>query len=159
VNDDKNNNTEKDCMNSNRLTMLPGLEERIVAAEKDASSGGPKPPGRVQDTHYLGSYQWDYCLKYAEYAGYHDNNNDFDASPLNKSMSQLKKYIATNKAIYDHSGNERKGLFPGGPDKYRYNCYIRNDEEQSFHVVRLNEDIGLDEKNLSDKASVETSSL
>jgi len=47
---------------------LPPLSERMVAADRDAISGGPAagappPGGRVTDTHYLGSYQWDYCRR------------------------------------------------------------------------------------------------
>jgi hypothetical protein len=62
-------------------------------------------------------------LKYAKYAGLCDDD--------------LKKYIMTNKAIYDHSGKERKGLFPGGPDTYRFNSYVRDDENESFQVYSL----------------------
>jgi len=102
---------------------LPPLDVRIDHAEKDANFGGPKSPGRVQDTHFLGSYQWDECLKYARFAGLCDES--------------LQKYIMTNKAIYNHSGEERKILFPGGPDGYRYNSYVRDDENESFRVTSI----------------------
>jgi len=101
---------------------FPQLQERIADAERDASSGGPNG-GRIQDTHFLGEHQWNACLKYAKYAGLCDDD--------------LKKYIMTNKAIYDHSGKERKGLFPGGPDTYRFNSYVRDDENESFQVYSL----------------------
>jgi thioredoxin reductase len=110
-------------LQTNDQWTLPPLEERLSSAEEDANGGGPKEPGRVQDTHFLGSYQWEECLKYARFAGICDES--------------LKKYIATNKAIYDHSGEERKTLFPGGPDTYRYNSYVRDDENESFRVVSL----------------------
>lgn len=101
---------------------LPPLDVRMESAEKDAISGGPKKQ-RVQDTHFLGSYQWDECLKYARFAGICDES--------------LKKYIMTNKAIYDHVGEQRKSLFPGGPDSYRYQSYVRDDENESFQVKSL----------------------
>ena len=41
------------------------------------------------------------------------------------------------KAMYDHSSNARKGLFPGGPDDYRYNSYVRDDKNESFHVYSV----------------------
>lgn len=67
-----------------KIKIPSSLSERMKAALIDKNSGGPKPEGgRVQDTHYLGSYQWDACLKYATYA---DTLND-----------GVKKYIATNK--------------------------------------------------------------
>mmetsp|Transcript_9930 Transcript_9930/g.23355 ORF Transcript_9930/g.23355 Transcript_9930/m.23355 type:complete len:527 (-) Transcript_9930:1248-2828(-) len=105
---------------SSRVWNLPSPQERMDSAESDANCGGPKTPGRVQDTHYLGSYQWDECLKYARLAGIYDES--------------LKKYIMTNKAIYDHSGEQRARLFPGGPDHYRYKSYIRDDENETFQV-------------------------
>eukprot|EP00521_Asterionellopsis_glacialis_P011490 CAMPEP_0195303238 /NCGR_PEP_ID=MMETSP0707-20130614/32454_1 /TAXON_ID=33640 /ORGANISM="Asterionellopsis glacialis, Strain CCMP134" /LENGTH=476 /DNA_ID=CAMNT_0040366725 /DNA_START=164 /DNA_END=1590 /DNA_ORIENTATION=- len=104
---------------------LPSKEERLAAAEKDANSGGPKPPGRIQNTHFLGGFQWDYFRTLAKMANLYDD--------------QMESFIATNKAIYDHAGKERKTLFPGGPDTYRYNCYIRKDEDQSFEVHRYTE--------------------
>jgi len=106
---------------------LPPLEERLEAAEKDAISGGPKEPGRLQDTHYLGSHQWDSCFKYAKFAGENDKS--------------LQRHIQTNKAIYEHSNEQRNGLFPGGPDVYRYNSYVRDDENQSFQVFSLRDEI------------------
>jgi len=108
---------------SSKSWTLPSLDVRMDCAENDANCGGPKTPGRIQDTHFLGSYQWDECLKYARFAGLCDEG--------------LKKHIMTNKAIYDHSGEERKILFPGGSDRYRYNSYVRDDENESFRVNSL----------------------
>eukprot|EP00978_Attheya_sp_CCMP212_P036594 scaffold167398_cov46-Attheya_sp.AAC.1 len=100
---------------------LPPLEERLERAKADAESGGPNDPGRLVDTHYLGSHQWDYCRKMARMAGLYDE--------------AMENFIATNKIIYEDASQRRKGLFPGGPDDYRANCYIRNDENQSFQMV------------------------
>lgn len=113
---------------SSKSWSLPPLDVRMKCAEKDAISGGPKKQ-RVQDTHFLGSYQWDECLKYARYAGIYDES--------------LKKYIMTNKAIYDHSGEQRKTLFPGGPDSYRYNSYVRDDENETFEVKSLHQQMNV----------------
>ena len=99
---------------------LPKLEKRISAAEADAKSGGPNDPGRVEDTHFLGSHQWDASRTYARIAGVYDE--------------ETEDYIATNKAIYDHSGSRRKGLFPGGRDTYREDIYVRDDKRQGFDV-------------------------
>ena len=63
--------------------MLPSLEERMAAAKKDAYVGGSKETGRIEDTHYLGSAQWDYCRELAKLAGLYDD--------------KMEKYIATNK--------------------------------------------------------------
>jgi thioredoxin reductase len=52
-------------------------------AARDAESGGPLA-GRVpQDTHYLGSAQWEYCRRMARYAGILDQ--------------ETEDYIATNQ--------------------------------------------------------------
>lgn len=100
---------------------LPSPEERMKLAISDAEGGGPNNPGRVEDTHNLGSYQWDYCRKMAELAGLYD--------------VKMENFIATNKAIYDHAGGERKSISPGGPDTYRSTCYARDDKAQSFKVL------------------------
>jgi hypothetical protein len=62
------------------------LHERMEAAAQDKHSGGPKEVGRVQDSHYLGSFQWDACRKYAEYG--------------NVLNEDVKKFIATNKVCF-----------------------------------------------------------
>jgi Flavin-binding monooxygenase-like len=66
---------------------LPSREKRQEAASYDAVKGGSKLKGRVQDTHYLGSAQWEYCRDLAEYAGL-----------LNEG---LEDYIATNKVSFE----------------------------------------------------------
>jgi hypothetical protein len=65
--------------------VLPDLARRLDGARRDANSGGgPGGAGRVpDDTHYLGSAQWDYCRHLADMAGLRDES--FDA------------YIATNQ--------------------------------------------------------------
>jgi len=106
---------------------LPFLEQRLKAAKDQAKSGGPKAPGRIQDTHFLGSFQWAECTKYARFAGVCDES--------------LIKYVETNKRIYEHSGEQRKSLFPGGVDSYRYNSYVRDNENQTFQVYPVREEI------------------
>jgi cation diffusion facilitator CzcD-associated flavoprotein CzcO len=101
--------------------LLPPLVERIAAAERDASSGGPDSPGRVVNTHYLGSYQFDYCRNLARIAGVYDD--------------VMEDYIATNEAIYDRSGKERKIMEPGGRDSYRETRFRRLDGEQSYDIL------------------------
>jgi len=103
------------------------LEQRLKAAKDQAKSGGPKAPGRIQDTHFLGSFQWAECTKYARFAGVCDES--------------LIKYVETNKRIYEHSGEQRKSLFPGGVDSYRYNSYVRDNENQTFQVYPVREEI------------------
>jgi hypothetical protein len=106
---------------------LPSVEQRLKAAEDQAQSGGPKSPGRIQDTHFLGSHQWAECTKYARFAGVYDDS--------------LMKYVETSKRIYDHSGEQRKILFPGGADSYRYNSYVRDNENQTFQVYPVREEM------------------
>ena len=65
--------------------ILPSMIERLKDAKRDACSGGPDDPGRIQDTHYLGSYQWDYCRKLAKIGKFYDQS--------------LENYIATNKVL------------------------------------------------------------
>lgn len=100
---------------------LPPLLERIAAADRDANSGGPKSKGRVVDTHYLGSHQWDYCRKLAIIAGIYDD--------------AMENYIATNQAIYDRSSMERKSMQPGERDSYRETRFRRLDGEQSYELL------------------------
>lgn len=64
-------------------SRLPPLADRLQAAAADSVSGGAKVNGRVQDTHYLGSGQWDYCRKMAKIAGNYDD--------------EMEDYIAMNK--------------------------------------------------------------
>ena len=59
------------------------LPDRLAAARRDAVSGGLNT-GRVpDDTHYLGSAQWDYCRLMAKYADRLDDG--------------MEQYLATNK--------------------------------------------------------------
>lgn len=70
------NNDDNDNDNNSRMQQLQvptGVSERKRAANADAASGGPNG-GRVpEDTHYLGSAQWDYCRRMAAYAGILDD--------------------------------------------------------------------------------------
>ena len=66
---------------------LPPLSERLQAAQEDASKGGSKLQGRVQETHYLGNAQWDYCREMATLAG--------------KYNQDMENYIATNQVCLD----------------------------------------------------------
>ncbi|EED86991.1 predicted protein [Thalassiosira pseudonana CCMP1335] len=100
---------------------LPPTAERLAVAERDASSGGPDNAGRVQDTHFLGSHQWDYCRQLSKIGGFYND--------------EMEDYIATNKALYDKSGSERKGVVPGAKDVYRETRFKRDDGNQSFHIL------------------------
>jgi Flavin-binding monooxygenase-like len=73
--DDDHTNGDSPCLHD--ATLLR------ASAARDAESGGPLA-GRVpQDTHYLGSAQWEYCRRMARYAGNLDQ--------------ETEDYIATNK--------------------------------------------------------------
>mmetsp|Transcript_42250 Transcript_42250/g.61723 ORF Transcript_42250/g.61723 Transcript_42250/m.61723 type:complete len:424 (+) Transcript_42250:250-1521(+) len=96
------------------------VSERMSEALIDKEKGGPNG-SRVQDTHFLGGHQWDYCRLMAKRGGAYDE--------------EIENYIATNKAIYDHAGSERKALFPGGPDTYRSTRYKRDNSNQSFEIL------------------------
>lgn len=63
--------------------LLPSLAERLAQAHVDATVGGSKQTGRIQDTHFLGDAQWDYCRDLAKMA----NNYDQD----------MENFIATSK--------------------------------------------------------------
>jgi hypothetical protein len=65
--------------------ILPLYLDRMEAAIRDKNSGGPKEIGRIQDTHFLGSFQWDACRRYAKYA--------------NSLNDDTENFIATNKVI------------------------------------------------------------
>jgi len=112
--------------------LLPTLDNRMKAAIKDANGGGPNVPGRVQDTHFLGGFQWDYCRKMSCLAGNYDD--------------RMEGYLSLNKAIYDHAGKERKSMFPGASDFYRKTRYERDDNLNSFGVVYS--DVALEETNI-----------
>jgi hypothetical protein len=76
----------------------------------------------------------DACLKYAHFAGLYGDG--------------VKRHIMTNKNIYDHSGKQRKYLFPGGADEYRYYSFVREDENETFQVNSLLDEMK-DEDNIS----------
>ena len=99
---------------------MPCLSDRLAAANKDAESGGPNGT-RVQDTHNLASHQWDFCRKLAKISGDYDDD--------------MEQFIATNKAIYERSGKERKSMIPGGDDLYRETIFRRDDENQSYEIL------------------------
>lgn len=103
-------------------TFFPPLATRLAEAERGRTGGGPDG-GRVQDTHFLGNHQWDYCRLMAKLSGRGDDED-------------LERYVRTNKALYDHAGKERKACVPGGPDTYRETRYARDDEAGDFRVVR-----------------------
>ncbi|KAL7469752.1 hypothetical protein ACHAXS_009998 [Conticribra weissflogii] len=112
---------KKEGSNEEAAVPLPPPSERMEQARLDAASGGPESPGRVQDTHFLGSHQWDYCRNMAKMGGVYDES--------------MEKYIATNKALYDRSGKERKEMLPGGKDKYRETRFQRDDENQTYRII------------------------
>lgn len=111
--------TQQHCIGQDGI--LPHLTERLKDAERDAVSGGPDDSGRLQDTHYLGSYQWDYCRKIATISGVYDRS--------------LENYISTNKQLYDCSGRERKAMIPGGQDTYRQTRFCRDDDNQTYQIL------------------------
>eukprot|EP00569_Conticribra_weissflogii_P000633 CAMPEP_0171354408 /NCGR_PEP_ID=MMETSP0878-20121228/44693_1 /TAXON_ID=67004 /ORGANISM="Thalassiosira weissflogii, Strain CCMP1336" /LENGTH=670 /DNA_ID=CAMNT_0011860381 /DNA_START=246 /DNA_END=2258 /DNA_ORIENTATION=+ len=115
--------TEKETegLIESEVVQLPSLPERMEQARLDAASGGPESSGRVQDTHFLGSYQWDYCRKMSRIGGVYDES--------------MEKYIATNKALYDRSGKERKQILPGEKDKYRETRFQRDDENRTYRII------------------------
>ena len=63
--------------------QLPPRSVRMAEAERDARRGGPKESGRIEDTHYLGDAQWDYCRDMAKMAGIYD--------------TKMENYLATNQ--------------------------------------------------------------
>ena len=54
-----------------------------------------------------------------------------------KALSILTLYLSTVLAqdIWDHSGGQRKGSFPGAPDDYRETIYSRDYSDHSFEVL------------------------
>jgi hypothetical protein len=106
---------------ASNFSNLPSLEDRLSAAAEDKSGGGPKGSlsangttslGRVADTHYLGSAQWDYLRELAVTA--------------NVSDSVMASYLRTCSEIYEHTGVCRKQTPIGGDDDYRSFKYVRD---------------------------------
>jgi hypothetical protein len=100
------------------------MSDRMATAKHNATSGGPAgPPGRVTDTHYLGSFQWDYCRRLSRISGTYDDSTE--------------DCIATNEALYDRSQREQRGMVPGGRDQYRETRFRRLDSKQSYEILYL----------------------
>jgi len=97
---------------SKSSSSVPDRAARYQAAAMDATLGGAKQTGRIQDTHYLGGGQWDYCRDMAKMAQLYN--------------SDMEDFIRTNQAIYEHSGQERASSPPGSEDNYRETRYKRN---------------------------------
>eukprot|EP00956_Cyclotella_meneghiniana_P038016 scaffold147757_cov27-Cyclotella_meneghiniana.AAC.1 len=108
--------TQQHCI-IGRNTILPIMSVRLQDAERDAVSGGPNGSGRVQDTHSLGSHQWDYCRDIAKISGLYD--------------SSVENYLAVNKQLHSFSMREKKATIPGGEDTYRLTRFHRDDNHQT----------------------------
>lgn len=80
---------------ANQYGLLPSLEKRLIAADDDAESGGPKEPGRVQDTHYLGNFQWDYYRKMSKLAGNYD-----EAMEVFISQSKVRERFEKSNLLF-----------------------------------------------------------
>ena len=65
---------------------IPTKAEREEQAQRDAVGGGANKTGRVEDTHYLGSAQWDYCRDLAAMAHLYD--------------SAMEHYISSNRVSF-----------------------------------------------------------
>jgi hypothetical protein len=102
-------------------SSLPDEAQRMADAERDAVAGGAKGQGRIQDTHFLGDQQWDYCRAMAKLAGLYDD--------------ETESYLAMNKALYDYAGKARKDMVPGGPDTYRSLVFHRDQPNRRFDVL------------------------
>jgi hypothetical protein len=69
-----------------RSFSLPDEAGRRDLALKDSIAGGAKSTGRIQDAHFLGSAQWEYCRVLAKTPGICDQS--------------IEKYISTNKVSW-----------------------------------------------------------
>lgn len=78
---------------------LPPLQERMEAAKQDAVRGGPNETGRVEDTHYLGAAQWDYCRDLSKMASLY---NDKMESYI--STNQVRHYVVEARACLSALG-------------------------------------------------------
>lgn len=110
---------QQHCIGQN--TIMPVMPDRLKDAERDAVSGGPKGSGRVQDTHSLGSHQWDYCRDIAKISGVYD--------------SSMENYLAMNKQLHSFSMREKKAVIPGGADTYRLTRFYIDDDHQSYQIL------------------------
>jgi len=107
--------------------------ERMTMAGIDAESGGPKgrmntSTRRVQDTHFLGDFQWAYCRQLVELAQFSNKDRDDEEDLDTNTKAFLEDYLKTNEEIYNHAGMARKSDFPGGPDDYRSIRYFRSND-------------------------------
>ena len=110
--------------------LLPTSEaDRLQAADTEARAGGPFHQRVPQDTHYLGSAQWNYCRRMGQYA-FPSSSNEYQ---------KLDQYLATNEQIYNDAGASRKADAPGAADNYRSYCYERLDDQASFRKWRAGE--------------------
>ena len=73
------------CLNMWQTGTFPSVTARLQAAEA-AKGGEGKVNGRIEDTHYLGQAQWDYCTRMAKYAGLYDED--------------MESYLAVNKVSF-----------------------------------------------------------
>jgi hypothetical protein len=126
---------------------IPALLERFRQAQRDAMEGGVLRSGRIQDTHFLGGAQWDYCREMAKIADLYDEHVENYIST--NRVSAILLFIVALKdeaffvhiymrlpfqTIYEHSQSVRSS-FPPAPDTYREYNYARNDEQQSFYFL------------------------
>lgn len=103
-------------VSSENATVLPDRKTRIKAALVDATSGGAKKSGRIQDTHILGGFQWEYCRRLAKWANIYDE--------------RLDAYLRTNEEIYNDASRNRDKTLPGESDWYREVLYERKGWDQ-----------------------------
>jgi len=92
--------------------LLPDLEGRIKSAKVDFESGGSRG-GRVEDTHYLGSAQFDYLRDIAVLSSTHSDKNE--------------KFLLAQEAIYEDAHQSRMSCVVGN-DSYRKDRYLRDHE-------------------------------
>lgn len=82
---------------------LPGLPARLSAVDELYASRR-----RPEDTHHLGSQQWDYCRQLGRAGGFLD--------------AELEAKLRAAEAIYDDA-SVRRPRYPGADDVYRQNQY------------------------------------
>ena len=104
---------------------LPPADILSSEALKDHNSGGSKGQ-RVEDTHYLGSAQWDYLRDLAKLGGLMDDEYD--------------TFLKVQEAIYDDAHESRMKCKKGNDD-YRGDIYTKNKDGTSWEKVdrKMNE--------------------
>jgi len=100
---------------------LPSFKDRVESAEKDFNGRGPNGT-RIQDTHWLSRHQWGYCRMISKMS---DCYNE-----------EMENYISTTQVIAKHVSKQRFGNFPAGPDVYRLNNFIRDNDNKSYEVMQ-----------------------